>query len=181
MRHRGWMVLLVLLVLGGCQTRIDRGVQCMVEPGALSEAQTFSWLEGEPVKLRDPTGYVSPLAVERLKGAVQAELEGKGLRLFDPSTDLISDLAVSLTLRTRRELVGTQSSAVDCTQDCEGAGGVATRMDIRTIGFLAADVYQADLPVWHAWVETTLYPENRDQVGQVIARVVPALLADFPP
>ena len=59
--------------------------------------------------------------------------------------------------------------------------GSTTRMDMRTIGFLAADVFYAGEPIWRGWVERNLFPKDRDQSEAVIRESIPALFESFPP
>lgn len=174
--------------LAGCQTPMQTGSQCVVEPGHLAGQSTFTWREGAPVDVIDNTGYVSPIVQSALAQAVVGELEGKGFsyveRTEQARDDEWSDVEVALTLRTRRELVSFETGGSPCEDsDCWERidPGSATRLDVRTIGFLAADVYFMGEPIWRGWVETTLFPKDRDRSNEVIARAVPTLFESFPP
>ena len=95
-----------------------------------------------------------------------------------------ADIEIALTLRTRRELVSMTINESPCTDNnCweRVNPGANTRMDMRTIGFLAADVYYAGEPIWRGWVERNLYPKDRDAAEEVISEAVPALFESFPP
>ena len=130
----------------------------------------------------DDTGYISPLVVSALQKAVEDELASKGFREIQSEGD--SDIELSLVLRTRRELVSYEQGPNPCRDnDCWEVidPGSNVRMDLRTTGFLAADIYVQNQPVWRGWVETTLYPKDRDAAGEVIARAIPKLFESFPP
>ena len=178
------------LVLTACQAPMQTGNQCVVAPGFLSDASTFTWRSEKPLDLDDHTGYVSPLVEKGLAQAVMAELQGKGFafveRLEGDAADeeQAADIEVALTLRTRRELVSMTVNESPCVDnDCweRVDPGATTRMDMRTIGFLAADVYYAGEPIWRGWVERSLFPKDRNQSEAVIRESVPALFESFPP
>ena len=180
------LLLILLLVLTGCQTPMVAGSQCLLEPGSLRGASTFAWHFDEPLDVVDDTGYVSPVAVVGIEKAVVAELESKGFRLVsgDMPGAQSPDIEVSLVLRTRRELVSFNSQESPCaSNDCWERinTGSNVRMDIRTIGFLAGDIYVDGQPVWRGWVETQLYPKDRDGADEVVARAIPKLFESFPP
>lgn len=184
---RIWL-LVGFVLLAGCQTPMQVGSQCVVEPGHLDQETSFTWRSDQVIDVVDTTGYVGPLVVSALEQAVVNELQSKGYALEPRSSadpdDQWSNVEVELTLNTRRELMAFETSGSVCADtDCWERidPGSATRMDIRTVGFLAADVYYLGEPVWRGWVETTLFPKDRDRFGEVIARAVPKLFATFPP
>ena len=163
------------------------GSQCVVEEGSLSGFDAYAWRNDPPIQVRDDTGYVSPLAVADLQRAVQQEMRNKGFQRLQSHAAVDGangGLTLALTLRTRRELVsmtntGSLCQTVDCWERIDMTS--EARMDIRTIGFLAADVFMDGKPIWRGWVETTLYPKDRDRTGEVIGRAVPKLFESFPP
>ena len=176
----------LVLMLVGCQTPMQSGSQCTVEPGSISNENLYSWRSDVAVDLDDATGYVGPLAVKAIEAAVVKELGNKGLELSDRTSGAFSsaDLEVSLLLRTRRELVAFENNASVCTHsDCWERidTGSQTRMEIRTIGFLAADVFYKGEPIWRGWVETYLFPKDRDAAEKVIGKAIPRLFETFPP
>ena len=84
----------------------------------------------------------------------------------------------------RRELVSMTVNESPCVDtDCweRVDPGGTTRMDMRTIGFMAADVYFSGEPIWRGWVERNLYPKDREAAQTVIAEAVPVLFESFPP
>ena len=174
------------LALAGCAgTPMNKGSHCVVEPGSMAGLHTVSWQTAPPVDLDDRTGYVSPVIVKGLENAVIAELGKKGFTFLTtvPEGEK-ADLRVAMTFRTRREVVSMSSTTSPCeSTDCwERVDlGSAERMEIRTIGFLAADVYYQDEPVWRGWVERTLYPDDRDHADKVLGTAIPALFESFPP
>ena len=174
------LIWIAVTLLAACQTPMQSGSQCLLEPGSLDAASTFSWHFEKPIDVVDDTGYVSPLVVSQLEKAVVAELQGKG---FQP-TETNADVEISLILRTRRELASYRSSPSPCeSSDCweRVDTGANVRMDIRTVGFLAADIYLDGQPIWRGWVETNLYPKDRDASTEVITRAIPKLFESFPP
>ena len=181
-------ILLTVGVLFACQTPMQVGSQCVLGPGAMDNAGSFTWRNNAPVDLVDETGYISPMVLKSLEEAVSGELTRKGFSYSNSDASAfnqpLSDLEVALTLRTRRELASISSEQspcqdVDCWERIDY--GSQTRMDIRTVGFLAADIYYRGEPVWRGWVETALYPKDRDQAAAVISRAVPKLFESFPP
>jgi len=184
------MVFLAALSLAACQAPMQTGSQCVVAPGFLSDASTFTWRSEQPLDLDDHTGYVSPLVAKGLAQAVTAELQSKGFAFVErvagdaPEVEQNADIEIALTLRTRRELVSMTVNESPCVDtDCweRVDPGATTRMDMRTIGFLAADVYYAGEPIWRGWVERNLFPKDRDQSDAIIRESVPALFESFPP
>jgi hypothetical protein len=183
-----WVVAITtLMFLTACQTPMQAGSQCVLEPGSLNDARTFTWFGEEAIDVVDTTGYISPIVEKYLAQSVVAEMNSKGISFsedpngLDPTND---DLSVAITLRTRRELVSFETAPnpcqdVDCWERIDP--GAATRMDIRTIGFLAADIYYRGEAVWRGWVETSLFPKDRDNAEEVIAKAIPKLFESFPP
>ena len=170
----------LLFVLTACQTPMQSGSQCLLEPGSLAAATTYTWHFDKPIDVVDDTGYVAPLVVSQMQRAVEAELAGKGFSLVDSG----GDVELSMVLRTRRELASYSSSPSPCeSNDCweRVSTGTNVRMDIRTVGFLAADIYVEGQAIWRGWVETNLYPKDRDAAGEVISRAIPKLFESFPP
>ena len=176
-------LLLAAWLVSACQAPLQSGSQCVVEPEYFGHIDTVVWRgENRGFDLQDETGYVSPIVADLLRQAVVAELANKGFRVVDQADGDHAELSV--VLRTRRELSSIETTPspcvdVDCWERIETGGG--TRMDIRTIGFLAADIYHRGQPVWRGWVETNLYPKDRDKAGAVIERALPELFKSFPP
>ena len=183
---RSCLVLMVTMVLSACAAApMNKGSHCVVEPGSMAGLQTFTWSTVPAVDLIDQTGYVSPVIVKGLENAVIAELKTKGFRFVSETPEGVpADLRIALTFRTRREVLSMTTTNSPCdTTDCweRVDMGAAQRMEIQTIGFLAADVFYRGEPVWRGWVERTLYPEDRDHAGKVLGTAIPALFETFPP
>ena len=184
---KGFFALVGLVLVVGCAAPMTKGSHCVVEPGYLGDQSTFSWYSDPVVDLDDRTGYVSPAILQGLEKAVIAEVQGKGFRYVERSDDdaaALPDVQVSLVFRTRREVTSMSVSESPCrTTDCweRVDMGSTTRMEVRTIGFLAADVYYLGEPIWRGWVERTLYPDDRDHADEVIGEAIPALFETFPP
>ena len=180
---RSSFAFVLLFAIFGCATPMDTGSHCVVEPGYLDDQDRFTWYSVPAVDLDDRTGYISPAIVRGLEGAVIAELEGKGVR-FSGEEASATDMQVSIVFRVRREVVALEMGDSPCTTtDCweQVDMGASARMEVRTIGFLAADVYYLGEPVWRGWVERTLYPDDRDHAEEVIQQAIPALFESFPP
>lgn len=180
-----WRSLLFLSVLlaAGCQTPMYSGSQCVLEPGSMMSMQSYAWKNSDPIEVIDRTGFVSPMVVRRLKSAVERELATKGFRPVRPNEDS-ADIDLAVTLRTSRELVSYEMDSQVCADSAcwERANtGDNMRMETRTVGFLAADVYLDDAPVWRGWVETSLFREDRDDPSEVMGRAIPKLFETFPP
>lgn len=186
--YRGRIAILACLALGGCATPIQTGSQCTVEPGAFDDEQTFTWHSEPAVALDDQTGFVSPLVVKALEARVIEELSRKGFKFVERREtdvdDQWSDLEVSLTLKTRREIIcmsadGFQCGRGDC-RDCVDFNFPAS-METRSVGFLAADIFYLGSPVWRGWVERDLFVGDRNNTDAVINEAVPVLFGTFPP
>ena len=177
--NRAAILLSLALLVSACQTPMTSGSQCVVEPGYLAQEEQIAWLGDDAVDIQDNTGYISPIVTAALRGAVEQEVAAKGFAFSESAATQIR-----LVLRTRRELVSVEPAEspcdhVDCWERIDMNDGA--RMEIRTIGFLAADVYHEDKPIWRGWVETNLFPKDRDQSEAVIARAIPLLFETFPP
>jgi hypothetical protein len=178
-------LLLVLLALVGCATPISKGSHCIVEPGYLDNESTFTWYSEPAIDVDDETGYISPTILRVLEQSVVKELKAKGFTFVDPqASDPGTDLQIALRLKTRRELYSLSINESPCrTTDCWERidMGANVRMDVRTVGFLSADLHHLGEPIWRGWVERELYPSDRDQAESVIEQAVPALFESFPP
>lgn len=179
------VVVLVALLAGCASAPMTKGSHCSVPQGSLDAMVSFTWRTSPAVDLDDPTGYISPVIVKKLEKAVADELGRKGYTLGDDSLDqAYRDVEVALTFRTRREVASFTTETTPCeSSDCwERVDlGASQRMELRTVGFLAADVYYRGEPVWRGWVERVLYPEDRDHADKVLAEAIPALFETFPP
>lgn len=166
---------------------MEAGSHCTVETDFLQKQRTFTWGPDGAVDLIDESGYISPAIVAQLKKRVIRELNFKGLRLIEsPTPEEAVDLTVELYLRARREVVSRSAYGTlqgPCTHPDCGRGPHPNNLpiDIRTTGFLAADVYYQGEPIWRGWVERLLYPSERDQAAAVINEAVPVLFEKFPP
>lgn len=178
-----WLTLLGAIFVWGCQAPMYTGSQCVLEPGSLASMNSYAWKNDEPIDVDDRTGYVSPLVVGQLKSAIEKELSAKG---FNRSTmDLAEpELELVVTLRTRRELVSYETGGrvcadTACWERADTSSGM--RVETRTVGFLASDIYLDGVPVWRGWVETSLYRDDRDDPVEVMSRAIPKLFETFPP
>ncbi len=173
-------------LLTGCATTMEKGSHSTVEPGFLANETQYSWVEEGPVDLIDESGYISPAIIDQMKTRVVQELATKGFVLV-PADQAGGPppMQVQLYLRARRELqsLGPQGRTGPCVYpDCwRSPHDASVQMVTRTVGFLAADVYYNDKPIWRGWVERMLYPSERDKAMVVLNEAVPILFKSFPP
>ncbi|MFK7912432.1 MAG: DUF4136 domain-containing protein [Pseudomonadales bacterium] len=155
-----------------------------MEDSFLNAQTTYSWHTDTAVALADETGYISPTILVQLEQALQQELLNQGLQYVDATaTGDKADVTIAIALRTRRELHSIDTASSSCKH--EGCWeridmGANTRMDLRTSGFLSADAYYQNKPIWRGWVERWLYTGDRDQALEVIGKALPALFETFP-
>ena len=181
-----WILCVAMgLAASGCATSLRSGSECAVEPGALSDRGALAWHPANAIELHDQTGFVDSSVLSQLRREVADVLEAKGLQLREPGGGAQeTDLTLKLVFHVRRELTsvvheGSPCQGTDCWERVDL--GSATRFDVHTTGFLAADVYDGTRPVWRGWVERRLHPEDRRRTDQVLREAVPVLFARFPP
>lgn len=177
-----WLILLGTMFLFGCQTPMYAGSQCSLEPGSMAGMQTYVWKDGLPIDLDDRTGFVSPLVTSQLKLAIEQELASKGFRAV--ASDAEADMELSVTLKARRELISFDAGGQVCADSAcweKVNTNSGMRVETRTVGFLASDVYLDGNPVWRGWVETALFRDDRDDPSEVMSRAIPKLFESFPP
>ena len=174
------LVIFAVLLTAACATPMQSGSACAVDPEYFDTRKTFAWVDTErSLTVRDDTGFISPLVEEQLRNAVINELQSKGFRYVEDTAT--SDLQLALTLHARREIEVYETENLDCPNCWEVINPEGTRFNLRTVGFLAMDIYTDGAPVWRSWVERTLHPSERDKSEQLLADAVPRLLEDFPP
>jgi hypothetical protein len=181
---RRLILLGLTIILSGCAATMNTGSHCVVESDYLAGTIEYTWYNTPTTDLRDQTGYISPAIVTMLERRVEVELAGKGFeRVVTPSSTTTTGMQVAITLRARRELVAHTAQTICSQPDCRNMGNysTATEADMRTIGFLAADVYYNGKPIWRGWVERNLYPSERDNAQSVVEEAVPVLFESFPP
>ena len=133
-RHR-LLIVLTMLLVAGCQTPMPSGSSCVLPPGSLNAATTFSWRESQSpngLNVVDDTGYVSPLMAQSLRAGINKHLLGKGFREVAQG----ADVEVTVELRIRRELVAVETGSnpchvTECWERIDTSAG--TRMDLRTV------------------------------------------------
>ena len=177
---------LLLVWLAGCATPMQTGSQCVAPEGSLDNETTFTWRSTPAISVDDATGYISPLVVEGLEREVIRELQTKGLMFVERrEDDQLADLELSLTLKTRREVICRTVDEVPCLgPECQNTCfelSPNAHVEYQTVGFIAADIYFLGEPTWRGWVERPLYPSERDNPSGVMESVIPALFETFPP
>ena len=178
-----WLVLFGTILLCGCQAPMYAGSQCVLEPGSMAAMQTYAWRNNQAIDLEDRTGFVSPIVVAQLKSAIENELAKKGFRRVARGAES-ADMELAVMLKARRELVSYETGGQVCADSAcweKVDSNAGMRVETRTVGFLASDVYLDGEPVWRGWVETLLYRDDRDQPSDVMGRAVPKLFETFPP
>ncbi len=183
---RTWIVGLVITGIWGCATPMTSGSDCTVEPGALAGMTTFAFRNTPAIDLNDNTGSVSPIHLRQLEEAIITALQMRGFRYIDSPDTERADLEVAVALQVRRELISLRetespSPNVDCWERIDM--GSASTMQVRSTGFMTADIFYLDDPIWRGWVERALSPNDRarDQAPVTIAESVPKLFEGFPP
>lgn len=180
MKHLAASCFAGLLFISGCTTPMNSGSQCTVDPAFFNTMSTFAWRTTDSWTVKDDTGFVSPIIEQQLRNRFVKEMASKGFREIAEPND--ETLRVAVSLITRRELQSFDVDANNCPDCWEPvAPSSNVRMTLRTIGFLAFDVYSDGRPVWRSWVERVLYPEDRDKAADVLEQAVPKLLSEFPP
>jgi hypothetical protein len=95
-----------------------------------------------------------------------------------------ADFAVAFTLGTR-EQIRVNAYPDQVRETWTWGGPVPQAADVRnyTEGTLSIDLFDVRLrrPVWHGWATRTISYADRTNPSPVIAEVVEAILAQFPP
>jgi len=177
-----WHFVLTLLV-SGCATSVQTGSHLNEDFSLIAQESTVRWHESGAIRLMDETGYISPVIIELLKREVAEALVSKGF-LFVSDDTASANLQIQLYLRTRRELHNYEQydPRHGCVYpDCWYAPHSRKLLiHTRTVGFLAADVYQGDTAIWRGWIERPLAASERDKAHEIIGNTVPVLFENFP-
>lgn len=194
-RHVALTGLLALLMTGCASTP---QVFTDYDPSqSFADYQTFTWVGDDPMIV---TGNrpISPLNAERVKSAIQSELESKGFTMA--ADGRTADFAVAFTVGARDQLDIQERQVIDYygphwTWGWDYYSGrfmppgiPRTEISVREYveGSLAIDVFDVERksPVWHADSARRL---NRDDlnagadVTEQINAAVAELLKNFPP
>lgn len=171
--------LLGVIVLTGCSTlRVGDD---------FDRSASFSGYHTFTLMAREHHGTDNPLAVQRARDAIEAELLSKGFAASDSaSADFIVDFTIGA--RDRVDVQSYPDSYV-------GYGFWNSRgwwepywgshLDVRQYreGTLSIDVFdpKAHRPVWHGWAKKELSQSDIRQSEAPIRAAVAAVLKNFPP
>jgi hypothetical protein len=170
------VLILIALLLGACATTLQTGAD-FDRAAAFDGYHSFAWLPRT-----QPAGR-NPLNVQRVRDAVRAGLEAKGLRYEE---DLArADLAVDFTLSSV-ERTDVTSYPVEFRGGWRWGGGYfGSELDVHQYreGTLAIDLFDAHghRPVWHGWAQKPLERRDLDDPGSALGAAVAAVLARYPP
>lgn len=179
--QRGWGIALVLACVG-CAAVTPIGTDSDYDSSADFNAySSFGWISDKPLLLTDAT-LTSPQFQGRAMEAIRRALESRGYR-FEPNVEN-ADFAVAFTLGTR-EQIRVNAYPEQVRETWTWGGPVPQAADVRnyTEGTLSIDLFDVKLrrPVWHGWATRTISYTDRTNPSPVIAEVVDAILAQFPP
>jgi hypothetical protein len=174
MRHL--LLMLIALLLAACAATLQTGVD-FDRAASFASYRSFGWLP------RAHSAARNPLNVERVRDALRAELEAKGLRF---ESDLgRADLAVDFTLSSVERTDITSYPAEFRGGWRWGGGYFGSAVDVRQYreGTLAIDVFETrdHRPVWHGWAQKPLERRDLDDPGNSLRAAVSAVLARYPP
>lgn len=130
-------------------------------PGVnFSAYKTYAWVN--PL----PPGGMDPVAFERIRSAIEADLFGRGYQKADPG-----DLSLILSVGAREK---TQFESW-------GRFGLQTDVYQYTQGMLSLDAFDTKTKqaVWHGQASETINPNKPDQGA--VAEAINKLIAKFPP
>ncbi|HEY5679539.1 MAG TPA: DUF4136 domain-containing protein [Pseudomonadales bacterium] len=177
----GWAVALVL-TCAGCAAVAPIGADSDYDSSAnFTSYRSFGWISDKPLLLTDAT-LTSPQFQGRAMKAIRQALEARGYG-FEADVEN-ADFAVAFTLGTR-EQIRVNAYPDQVRETWTWGGPVPQAADVRnyTEGTLSIDLFDVHLrrPVWHGWATRTISYADRTNPSPVIAEVVEAILAQFPP
>ncbi|MBS0395360.1 MAG: DUF4136 domain-containing protein [Proteobacteria bacterium] len=171
------ILLVSALLLAGCAT-LSTGVD-YDRAATFGGYQRFAWLPREHAHTRNP------LNVERVRAAIRAELEAKGLTFTEELA--AADLAVDFTLSSA-ERTDITTYPVEFRGGWGwgwGYGYFGDQVDVRQYreGTLAIDLFdaRAHRPIWHGWAKKPLERRDLTDPGPPLRAAVAAVLAQYPP
>ncbi len=175
MRVIGRVLLFAALLLAGCAT-LSTGVD-YDRAASFGGYQRFAWLP------REHTHAGNPLNVERVRAAIRAELEAKGLAFTEELA--AADLAVDFTLSSV-ERTDITTYPVEFRAGWRwGYGYFGDAVDVRQYreGTLAIDLFdaRAHRPIWHGWAKKPLERRDLADPGPPLRAAVAAVLSQYPP
>ena len=170
----------LLLLLAACSTvRVTTDYD---HSFSFAGHDTFSWVSPHPMVASSPD--VSPLAEDRLKRAITAALESRGIRYVENSAD--AALLVGFSLGSKQQIRVTPGFySVGYWGPYPWVGAYYDSIDIQqySVDRLTVDVFDREgkTPVWHAMASKVAGIGNQ-QKGEGMARnAVGKMFADFPP
>ena len=180
---RATSFLLVSCLAAGCAS--GPVVYTDLDPEARFDSyHTYAWRQQPPIS--------NPLLKQRVVAAIEAELDGKGLRLV-PEQEADFVLVGNVSARDE-QTIDAFYDGVDWdgwgwhpTMSAGGTrypGGTRYRLEVHTskVGTLVLDMFdvRTKRAVWRAAAEGTV-PTSQAQINDDAMRAVHAMFMDFPP
>ena len=150
---------------------------------AFETYKTFSWATDDAV-LTTGDRPVNPLAIERLRNAIQSNLAAKGFEYIEDAQ--AADFAVAFTVGTRDGIDFRHSQQLIYVDPVWGtpyyrSDGI--RPKEYTEGVLAIDIFDVSRqsPVWHAYADKKLSKAELEGQSANAAETINIMLDSFPP
>ncbi len=185
--------LLIVLSISACATTLKSSVD-VAEHAEFGELKTYAWITDQPLFTSDAASpeVVNPLNEQRIRTAVEQQLENKGYRRVGIDQ---ADFVVAFTLGAR-DRVRVQQYYNDFGYNYygyhhgfsrfgrfgRGFGGFGSSVSVRTFteGTLVVDIFEntEKEAIWHGSATKRLSGEGATL--ELIDEAVMTLLAEFP-
>ena len=173
-------------LLLACQTPIQGHFE-VDQSAPFDTYTTYAWISKEPLVRPQPgvSGAeirISPLVDQRIRAAVERNLQAKG---FERSERVQSaHLALSFSVGARQEIrVDSYPSRAGYRYGPYAHGGWASDVRTSTKGTLAIDVFdvRSKQAVWHGWAESRISASmSQEARTELVNRAVDSILKSFP-
>jgi hypothetical protein len=180
--HKSFFAAAACALLASCAT--IRADSDYYEAADFSRYRSYVWMAESPLIRSDSSRVeVSPLAVRRIREAIERKLADKSFQLAAARDQ--ADFAVSFTVGARDRITLEDSPPYYRGQWRWGRPYYWPSVDVTmyTEGMLAIDIFDNATrePVWHGWARKTILQSDIDDPEATIEAAVEAILADFPP
>jgi hypothetical protein len=175
--------LLGVVILASCAHR--HVVRSDFDPKAdFTTYRSFTWMSDNPLIRPDGRGTeVSPLNMQRILDATQAELEAKGYRKVATAT--AADFVVAFAVGTRDRIDLSSYPAPYRTPWLWHSSFWDREVVASTYleGMLSIDIFdqRTRMPAWHGWVSDRISESDLRNTAAAIREAVAAIIAEFPP
>ena len=187
---RAALALLVVLSISACATTLKSSVD-VADHAEFGELRTYAWITDQHMFVSNAVSpeVVNPLNEQRIRTAVEEQLENKGYRKVTIDQ---ADFVVAFTLGAR-ERVRIQQYYNDFgynyygyhhgfSRSGRGFNGFGPSVSVRTFteGTLVVDIFEntENEAIWHGSASKRLSRDNGTR--ELIDEAVTALLAEFP-